>query len=174
MDGPFVKVEFDRIWKFQIFHFFDFTLCKGIVFFFLHGKVRFLAFLRNIEWMNKKAVFFFFPGCVFFFPPKNLNEWMACELFQEKKKHKKTHQNPGKKKTQPTFIKKNRNPSKIRMNDRWTFPGKKKNTCLCFFFPVFYASRKKKKHDFRIWMNEWPTSMAAEKKKYDTFGWILL
>ena len=29
------------------------------------------------------------------------------------------------------------------------------------FFPAF---SEKKKHDFRIWMNEWPTNLAAKKK----------
>ena len=112
-----------------------------VSYFFLHGKVRFCAFLRNFEWMNEKAVFFF-PGCVFFFRPKIwMNEWLV-NFSRKKKKHKKTNQNSGKKKTQPTFIKKNRNPSKTRMNDQWTFPGKKK-TRLYFFFPGFFRFAEK-------------------------------
>ena len=40
----------------------------------------------------KKLFFFFFPGLCFFFPPQKLNEWMTCELFQEKKNTKKKTQ----------------------------------------------------------------------------------
>ena len=65
--------------------------------FFLHGKVRFLAFLRNIEWMNEKAVFFF-PGLCFFFRPRNwMNEWHVN--FSRKKKNTKKTQILKKKKS---------------------------------------------------------------------------
>ena len=37
--------------------------------------------------MNEWKSCFFFPGLCFFFPPQKLNEWMTCELFQEKKTH---------------------------------------------------------------------------------------
>ena len=64
---------------------------KGTVFFYFPGKVRFFAFLRNFEWMNEKAVFFF--RFVFFFRQKSrMNEW-HLNFSVEKKKNKKTHKN---------------------------------------------------------------------------------
>ena len=41
---------------------------------------------------------------------------------------------------------------------------------LVFFFSRFFPLRKKK-HDFRIWMNEWQTNFSGEIQKYDTFAW---
>ena len=109
------------------------------------------------EW---KSCFFFFSGLFFFFRQKiRMNEW-HLNFSVEKKKNKKTHKN-SEKKIQATFIKKKGNFIKIWLNDRWTFPREKKKTAV-FFFSRFAG--KKKIHDFRIWMNEWPTSMSAKKK----------
>ena len=63
------------------------VLTQSIVFFF-PGKVRFCALLGEIEWMNENV------GCFFFFqPPEKQNsfeiEWMANELFRDKKKKQK-------------------------------------------------------------------------------------
>ena len=44
--------------------------------------------------------------------------------------------------------------------DNELFRGKKKNTCV-FFFPRNFLDLGKKKHDFWIWMNEWPTILSA-------------
>ena len=136
---------------------------KGTVFFYFPGKVRFFAFLRNFEWMNEKAVFFF-PVCFFFRQKIRMNEW-HLNFSVEKKKNKKTHKN-SEKKIQATFIKKKGNFIKIWMNDRWTFPRKKKKQ-LYFFFPL----RGKKNTRFSN-LNEWMTNVHARgKEKCDSFDW---
>ena len=151
-----------KVHKIHILHTTHYTP-KGTVFFYFPGKVRFFAFLRIFEWMNEKAVFFF-PVC-FFFPPKKSNEWMTFELFRGKEKKQKNAQKFGKKKYKQLLLKNKETSSKSDWMTDELFLGKKKTAV--FFFSRFAG--KKKKHDFRIWMNEWPTSMSA-KKKYGTFG----
>ena len=96
-----------------------------------------------------KKLFFFF-RFVFFFPPKKSNEWMTLELFRGKEKKQKNTQKFGKKKIQATFTKKKGNFIKIWLNDRWTFPRKKKYTIFGF-----------------EWMND--QRPCPRKKKYGTF-----
>ena len=47
------------------------------------------------------------------------------------------------------------------MNGQWTFPRKEKKTRCFFFYRNFSDLGEKKKHDFWIWMNEWPTFLSA-------------
>ena len=135
-----------------------------------------------------KKLFFFFPGLCFFFPPQKLNEWMTCELFQEKKTQKKHRF--WKKKTVTyawiiidkkwfytlishfaSFLEKNQlSITHFGMNGLWTFPGKKK-TQVVFFFSRFFVISEKKKTPISD-LNEWMTNVHARgKKKYDTFDW---
>ena len=129
-------------------------------------KLVFVHFFRNIEWMNGNLFFF---RVAFFYRPKKSNGWMT-RGFSEKKTHKNTV------KKQNQILLKEKNFIKIRMNDRWTFSGKKKvcwdlnewmtdelfrgkqKKSCCVFFSL---RGNKKKQDFWIWMNEWPTSMSA-------------
>ena len=130
---------------------------KSIVFFFAPEKFVFVHFLRNIEWMNEKAVFFFF-RIVFFFPASKI-EWMNdMWTFPWKKKHK-NHTKIREKKNTTNFAKKNgfpQNPDEWPMN----FSRNKKNQ-LVFFFSRFAG---KKKQHFGIWMNEWPVNFSGKKK----------
>ena len=149
--------------------------------FFFPGKVRFCALFEEYR-MNEWKSCFFFSGVVFFFSAPEI-EWMNdIWTFPGKKKTQKKNTDFGKKKTVTyawiiidkkwfytlishfaSFLEKNQlSITHFGMNGLWTFPGKKKHR-LCFFFRVFLWFRKKK-HRFRIWMNEWPTSMPAEKK----------
>ena len=142
------------------------ALDKGTVFFYFPGIVRFFAFLRNIEWMNEKVVFFYFRFVFFFFPPKIwMNEWpkMTYELFRGKKKNKKHRKKCGKKKKQASFIKKIGTSSKSDWMTDELFLEKKKTSCI-FFFP---ASRKKKKTRFSD-LNEWMTNVHGRGKKKNT------
>ena len=114
------------------------------------------------EWMKKP---FFFISGLFFFPNKNLNEWMTQNdllTFPWKKKQQKTPKKFWEKKKnykQPLFKKRKLHQNLIEWPMNFSSGKKKKQ--LYFFFPRFAG---KKKHDFRIWMNEWPTSMSAKKK----------
>ena len=92
--------------------------------FYLPGKVIFCAFMRNIEWMNEKAIFSVF----FFRHKKRMNEWPLN--FSVEKKKNKTTQKCGKKHTQVLY--KKRNFIKISLNDRWTFPRELKKNMLSF------------------------------------------
>ena len=100
--------------------------------------------------MNEKAVFFFSSD-----EKKNTAsrsiEWMACELLQEKKKHKKNTQKFGKKKTHPTFKKNKEKPTTSWMNASWTFSGKKK-IHPCIFFFRFAGKKKTQFYDLNEWM----------------------
>ena len=103
---------------------------------------------------------FFFSRVVFFFSAPKI-EWMnGMWTFPGKKKHKKTHKFLGKKKQNHFLLKKIGNHWKSEWMTDELFLGKKKNTSLCFFFPLFSASRKKKHTIFRFeWMNDqrpWP------------------
>ena len=108
---------------------------------------------------------------LFFFPfaeKKNTvsrsNEWMTCELLQEKKNTKKTPKNVEKKKHTPLSKKIKKNPPDPEWMAHELFLGKKKHT-LVFFFS---ASRKKKHTILRFeWMNG-PWTLSG-KKKYGTF-----
>ena len=112
--------------------------------------------------MNEKAVFFF-PGLFFFFRQKNrMNEWRLNFSVEKKKKQKNTKIRE--KKYKQLLLKNKETSSKSDWMTDELFLGKKKQL---YFFPRFAG---KKKHDFRIWMNEWPTSMSAKKKKYRTFA----
>ena len=54
--------------------FFFFIKSKGTVFLYFPGKVRFLPFFRNIEWVSENCVFF--SGADFFSTPwKRVSEW---------------------------------------------------------------------------------------------------
>ena len=105
--------------------------------------------------MNEWKSCFFSSRFVFFFRQKSrMNEW-HLNFSVEKKKNKKTHKNSGKK-TQATFIKKKGNFIKIWLNDRWTFPGKKK--------AVFFSPLREKKKLFWI-LSEWVTPKLFPVKK---------
>ena len=117
--------------------------------------------------MNEKAVFFFSSD-----EKKNTasrsNEWMACELLQEKKNTKKTPKKVEKKKHTPLSKKIKKNPPDPEWMPHELFLGKK-NTPLYFFFPL----RGKKKTRFSI-LNEWMThELFRGKKKYGTFALTL-
>ena len=105
--------------------------------------------------MNEKAVFF---SRVVFFPDleKRMNEWHVN--FSAEKKNKKTHKNEGEK-TQHIFIKKIGGSSKSEWMADELFRGKKKYILL-FFSDQKYGFGKNK-HDFLIWINEWPMNLSA-------------
>ena len=117
------------------------------------------------EWMKKP---FFFISSLFFFSAHKF-EWMndpnwPMNFSVEKKKNKKHTLKCGKKKKHKQVFLKKSNVVKIWLNDRWTFPGKKKNK-LYFFFP---ASRKKKKHTIFgfEWMNDQRPCPCKKKIRY--------
>ena len=126
---------------------------KGIVFFFTRKSS--LLYIFEEFRMNEWKSWVYFSGSCFFFSVQKF-EWRNGLLtFPGKKKNTKKHTKIPEKKTQPSFIKKNRNPSKIRMNDRWTFMGKKENKLVFFFFPGFFRFAEKKYTIFGFeWMND--------------------
>ena len=105
--------------------------------------------------MNEKAVFFFSSD-----EKKNTasrsNEWMACELLQEKKTQKK-HTKMWKKKHTPLSKKIKKNPPDPEWMPHELFLGKK-NTPLA----------EKKKTQFYD-LNEWMAHELFREKKYGTF-----
>ena len=109
--------------------------------------------------MNENAVFFFPEAKKKKQLWDRMNEWHVNFSLEKKKTHINSRK-CGKKKTQPTYVKK-RGPHQNRNEWPINFSSEIKKNKLYFFFP---RSAEKKKHDFRIWMNEWPTSMPAEKK----------
>ena len=131
---------------------------------FLIRKKRNIIFRKKMSKMGycgSKVPYFFFPGissflCIFW--EIRMNEWKSCFFFFRCRK-KKTALKSNEWMACELFRGKKKKNRKISQKFQ-------KSACV-FFFPRF---RKKKKHDFRIWMNEWPTNLSREKKKYGTFG----
>ena len=94
-------------------------MSKGTVFFFSRKKFMFYTFLEKIDWLNEKAVFFFFQRQKKKNTDLRSNEWMTFWTFTGKKKHKKKN----------TVLKE----KKMALDQ--LLQKKKKITQFVFFFP---------------------------------------
>ena len=88
------------------------------------------------------------------------NEWMTCELCQEKK-NRKNAKISGKNKKQPILLKITLNPYNFEWMAYELFQGKKKKHAVFFFFPL--RGKKKNKIFGFEWMND-PWTFPRKKK----------